>query len=276
MPAAPTGFAMVDFPGGRVSVGAADLTSKESPPHDVELGPFALGDRCVSAADFTAFLRDSPEGVDHTMVDCIDPAFVVHRAEGFEVRAGCDDFPMIQVSWWGAAAYCGWLSHAEGLRPVYDVAARTCDLSADGYRLPTESEWEAACRVGFPDGVVPGPDDCNSADAGPQVRAQRASQTSAGAFAPGHPAPVRVGSLPADAAGLHEMLGNLREWCHDRYGPYGAAAVTNPVGPERGAFRVVRGGCFTDAAATLGPAARMSAFQDTRCEIYGFRVARSR
>jgi formylglycine-generating enzyme required for sulfatase activity len=274
MPAAPSGFAMVDFPGGRLTVGASDLTAKESPPHDVELGPFALADRCVSAADFTAFLQDSPAGVDHTMVDCIDPAFVVHRAGGFELRPGCGDFPMIQISWWAAAAYCAWLSRAEGLLPVYDLAARSSDLSADGYRLPTESEWESACRAGVPDGTLPGPDACNSADAGPLCRRLRASETAAGAFRPGHPAPVRVGGLPADAAGLHEMLGNLREWCHDRYGPYQAGPLRNPAGPERGAFRVVRGGSFIDPAATLGPAVRMSAYQDTKCEVYGFRVAR--
>lgn len=276
MPVALTGFSLVDFPRHRLTVGADGVTEKERPPHVVELDAFALGDRCVSAADFAAFLQDSPDGVDHTMVDCIDPAFVVHTAAGFELRPGCGDFPMIQVSWWGAAAYCSWLSRAEGLRPVYDVAARSVDLTADGYRLPTESEWEAACRVGYPDGTVPGPDDCNSADAGPRCRELRASRTAAGAFPPGHPSPVPVASLPADAAGLHEMLGNLREWCHDRYGPYGGGAERNPIGRERGSFRVVRGGSFIDAAAGLGPAARMSAYENTRCEIYGFRVARRR
>ena len=273
----PPTFSLVDFPGGRLTIGSDTLTAKESPEHEVELDPYALGDRCVSAADFHAFLRDAPGDVDHTMIDCIDPAFVVHRAGGFQLRPGCGDFPMIQISWAAAAAYCDWLSRAEGLRPVYGAAGRSAgrsaDLSADGYRLPTEAEWEAACRAGRPSAA---PDACNCADAGPPVRKLRAGEALAGAFSPGDPAPVPVGSLPADAAGLHEMLGNLREWCQDRFGPYGPEPARNPAGAARGAFRVVRGGSFVDAADTLGPASRMAAYEDTKCEVYGFRVARPR
>lgn len=267
---------MIDFPGRALTVGSAGGTSREQPPHEVEIDAFALGDRCVNAADFAVFLRDAPGAVDHTLVDCIDPGFVVHRAGRFELRPGCADFPMIQVSFWGAAAYCNWLSRTEALRPVYDLAARRADFDADGYRLPTEAEWEAACREGRPDGAVPEPDECNSADAGPACRKLRAGETLAGNFLPGHPAPVPVGSLPADHAGLFEMLGNLREWCQDRFGPYGGEPQRNPRGPERGAFRVVRGGSFIDPADTLGPATRLAAYEDTKCEVYGFRVARPR
>ena len=276
MTVAPPRFALIDFLGGVLRVGAADLSAKESPVHEVTLDPFAVADRCVSAADFAACLLDAPADVDHTMIDCIDPAFVVHRASGFELRPGCDDFPMIQINWWAAAAYCSWLSRREGLRPVYDVVTRSVDLAADGYRLPTESEWEAACRAGWPDGAFPAPDACNSADAGPGCRALRAGERWVGAFSPGQPAPVPVGSLPADAAGLYEMLGNLREWCHDRFGPYGPDPARNPTGVDRGSFRVVRGGSFVDPADTLAPAARMAAYEETKCEVYGFRVARSR
>ena len=265
------GFTMVGFPGQVYTAGSANSTSREQVPHEVTVDAFLLGDRCVSAADFAVFLRDGAEDLDHTMIDGIDPGFVVHQAGGFLLRSGCGDFPMIQISFWAAAAYCNWLSRLEGRRPVYDVAARAADLDRDGYRLPTEAEWEAAARAG---GARPDPDTCNSADAGPGVRALWAAETLAGAFLPGHPAPVPVGSLPVDAAGLHEMLGNLREWCHDRFGPYRSEAVRNPRGAPRGSFRVVRGGSFIDPAAELGPATRMAAYEDTKCEVYGFRVAR--
>jgi formylglycine-generating enzyme len=269
-------LSMVEFSGRVLTVGSTQLTSREHPPHEVEVDGFSLGDRCVSAADFHAFLRDAPGDVDHTLIDCIDPCFIVHRAGGFVLRPGCGDYPMIQISFWGAAAYCNWLSRVEGLRPVYDLESRSADLDVDGYRLPTEAEWEAACWEGHPEGTTPHADACNSADAGPMCRKLRAGETLSGNFLPGQPAPVPVASLPADAAGLHEMLGNLREWCHDRYGPYGPERLRNPSGASRGAFRVVRGGSFIDPAETLGPASRMAAYEDTKCEVYGFRVARPR
>ncbi|WP_179166670.1 SUMF1/EgtB/PvdO family nonheme iron enzyme [Streptomyces sp. CB03238] len=263
---------MVDFPGRRFTVGSPDPAHHAEPMHEVEIASFRLADRCVSAADFHAFLRDAPHDIDHTLIDCIDPAFIVNRAGAFELRPGCGDFPMIQISYWGAAAYCNWLSRLEGLGPVYDLGARTADLGRDGYRLPTEAEWEAACRDGRPDGSPPGPEECNSADAGPACRALRAGETQAGTFLPGTPAPVPVASLPPDAAGLHQMLGNVREWCHDRFGGYAPGYQRHPVGASRGAFRVVRGGSFADPAEAIGPASRMAAHEDTRCEVYGFRV----
>ncbi|HSV65242.1 MAG TPA: SUMF1/EgtB/PvdO family nonheme iron enzyme [Mycobacteriales bacterium] len=269
-------FTMIGFPARVLTIGSVDLTASEQLPHEVELDAFALGDTCVTAADFHAFLRDAPADVDHAMIDCIDPCFVVHRADGFQLRPGCGDYPMIQISFWAAAAYCNWLSRNEGLRAVYDIGARSADLDLDGYRLPTEAEWEAACRDGYPDGAVVDPDGCNSADAGPACCKLRAGETLAGNFLPGHGAPVPVASLPPDAAGLHEMLGNLREWCQDRYGAYVPGRQRNPRGAARGAFRVVRGGSFIDPADSLGPASRLAAYEDTKCEVYGFRVARPR
>ncbi|MGI8665405.1 MAG: formylglycine-generating enzyme family protein [Jatrophihabitans sp.] len=293
-------FSMLEFAGRRLTLGgppAASQPADADPGLDqaieVEIDAFSLADRCVSAGDFYAFLSEvSGGGLDHTQIDCIDPCFIVHRAGGFALRPGCADFPMIQISFWAAAAYCNWLSRVEGLAAVYDVAARAADLDLDGYRLPTEAEWEAACWQGHPDGALPAPDRCNSADAGPTCRALRAGAAGAGNFVPGQPGPVPVAALPADAAGLYGMLGNLREWCQDRYASYSAAGYSsashsssasggvlplrNPRGASRGAFRVVRGGSFIDPAAGLGPASRLAAFEDTRCEVYGFRVARAR
>ncbi|MFL6164583.1 MAG: formylglycine-generating enzyme family protein [Jatrophihabitantaceae bacterium] len=262
---------LIDFSPRLLSVGSADGTAREQPVHEVEIDAYALADRCVSAADFYAFIRDAPAQIDHSLIDCIDPCFVVHRAGGFELRPGCADFPMIQLSFWAAAGYCNWLSRAEGLRSVYDVGARTADLDNDGYRLPTEAEWEAACQAGQPAVEL-----ANTADADHACRAVQAGESAAGNFRPGEPGPVRVAALPADAAGLYGMLGNVREWCHDRFGPYRSGRQRNPTGADRGAFRVVRGGSFIDPASTVGPTSRLAAHEDTKCEVYGFRVGRSR
>ncbi|MFD5076467.1 formylglycine-generating enzyme family protein [Streptomyces sp. NPDC058371] len=268
-------FTMVKFAGRRLTIGSSDPDHHAEPPHEVEIDAFRLADRCVSAADFVQFLQDeAAEPLDHTLIDCIDPAFIVHRAGAFELRPGCGNFPMIQISYWGAAAYCNWLSRSEGFPLAYDLEQRTADLAGGGYRLPTEAEWEAACQEGRPEDPQLAPDAHNSADAGPACRALRAGETLAGGFLPGSPAPVPVASLPPDAAGLHQMLGNVREWCHDRFGAYDAEFQRNPVGSARGAFRVVRGGSFVDPAHTLTATTRTAAHEDTRCEVYGFRVVR--
>ncbi|GGM34080.1 hypothetical protein GCM10011608_18200 [Micromonospora sonchi] len=269
-------FSMTAFPARRLRVGSSTLTAREQPPHEVHVDAYELGDRCVSAADFHAFLRARPDDANHLDIDCIDPCFIVHRADGFALRPGCADFPMIQISYWAAAAYCNWLSQLEGRRVVYDLRSREADLDAEGYRLPTEAEWEAACRNGHPAELVTPGDTVNTADAGPACRRLRAGETLAGNFLPGQPAPVPVAGLPADAVGLYGMLGNVREWCHDYYGPYGPEFRRNPAGARKGSFRVVRGGSFVDPATDVGPASRMAAYEDTKCEVYGFRVARSR
>jgi sulfatase modifying factor 1 len=263
-------FSMIDFPAAEFVLGSDVPADRALPPHEVSVDAFSLADRCVSAADFLAFLQAFP--LEHTLIDCIDPCFIVHRATGFELRPGCADYPMIQLGFWGAAGYCNWLSRSEGRTEVYDLAGRNADLSSDGYRLPTEAEWEFACRTGHSDELR----EVNSADAGPNCQALRANASAAGNFLPDQPGPVAVAALPADAAGLYQMLGNVREWCQDRFGPYPASPQHNPSGPGRGAFRVVRGGSFLEDRRSLGPAGRLAAFEDTRCEVYGFRVARSR
>lgn len=265
---------MIPIDGGTYQLGSDFGDPRIGPCYEVELDPYLVGDRCVTAADFLEFLQAGAPDVDHTMVDCIDPCFVVHRRGGFVLRGGAADFPMIQVSFWGAAGYCNWISRAEGLSPVYDMASRGADLDQDGYRLPTEAEWEVACRLGQRS-LVESPDACNTSDAGPECLALRAGRAGVGAFGVDAPSPVPSGSLSADGVGLHEMIGNIREWCHDRYRPGPPVIRKNPAGPARGAFRVVRGGAFIDSFASSGPSVRQAAYEHTKCEVYGFRVARA-
>ncbi|MBM0230686.1 SUMF1/EgtB/PvdO family nonheme iron enzyme [Micromonospora sp. STR1_7] len=269
------GFNLIEFGARTFEMGFPERAFRAAPVHEVTLDAFLLGDRCVSAGDFARFLADTPGAVDHMMIDCVDPGFFVHRAAGFVLRPGCADFPMIQISFWAAAAYCNWLSDAEGARRVYDVAARTVDYTADGFRLPTEAEWEAACRVGWGAAPAVDPDLHNSLDAGSRMAAMRAGVSLAGNFSSAEPTPVPVTAPVPDAAGLHHMLGNVREWCQDRFGPYRSDPVSNPHGPAEGSFRVVRGGSYGEALATMSAVSRLAAFEGTRCEVYGFRVARS-
>jgi len=123
------------------------------------------------------------------------------------------DEPMTEVSWHGAAMYCNYLSEMEGLQSVYNLDTWEVDWNANGYRLPTEAEWEYACRAGTQTRYYWGNDP-----------SYKVSQT-----------------IPNDF-GLYNMSGNVYEWCQDWYGSYSDSNQTDPIGPSSGSNRVLRGG----------------------------------
>ena len=155
-----------------------------------------------------------------------------------------DDEPVVQVSWDDAVAFCEWLSRVEG-RP---------------FRLPTEAEWEYACRARTDTRWSTG-DDPDSL--------QEFAWTLKNAGGSFH----KVGSKRPNPFGLHDMHGNAWEWCSDRFAEYGAAAVVDPEGPPSGEARVLRGGSFDwDKVERTRSASRHAYPQYLPYYNYGFRV----
>jgi formylglycine-generating enzyme required for sulfatase activity len=175
---------------------------------------------------------------------------------------GADDDAVTRVSWNDAVQFCEWLSAKEGKT----------------YRLPTEAEWEFACRAGtatlfhtgdalpagfhqwpadtglrdrfFPDGKLP-----------PEFRATGGKDVS-----------LRVAQTPPNAWGLFDMHGNVAEWCADWHGPYEAAEQIDPMGRSDGDFRVIRGGSHSVQTRMLRSANRSAWLPETSSEKIGFRV----
>jgi eukaryotic-like serine/threonine-protein kinase len=178
---------------------------------------------------------------------------------------GIDAAPMESVTWLDAIHFCNALSEAEGLRPYYRIdGERVTGHGGPGYRLPTEAQWEYACRAGHSERYSFGDD--------PALLPQHAwfQENSRDSVQP-------VGQWPANRFGLHDMHGNVWEWCWDWYGPYEPSACLDPAGPERGTTRVLRGGSWYDPPPSLCSSARlwwepndtvMTAWK------FGFRVAR--
>jgi len=176
---------------------------------------------------------------------------------------GSDDLPVDRVSWLDAVAFCNTLSTREKLTPYYRVNGWAVTIAGgNGYRLPTEAEWEYACRAGTTTIYSFGND---------------ASQLGDFAwFGPNSHGRTSVGQKPANAFGLCDMHGCVFEWCWDGFDPryYSQSPPDDPTGPSAAPNRVHRGGGCTHGPESARSADRASGTPDFRNLALGFRVAR--
>ena len=158
-----------------------------------------------------------------------------------------EDCPVEQVSWGDAQEFITKLNQME---------------KTDKYRLPTEAEWEYACRAGSTTRFCFGNDEAGLGEYG-WYRDNFRGKT--------HP----VGKKKPNAWGLYDMHGNVWEWCQDWYGEYPAGSVSDPTGPHSGTYRVLRGGSWYEDARSARSALLDSGDPDNRDNDTGFRVARA-
>ena len=177
-----------------------------------------------------------------------------------------DEHPVVRVSWYGAAAFCNWLSLMQGLTPCYDMNAAGWPLAAapptpDGYRLPTEAEWECAAAwdgtrhwtYGFTSDTLEGKARANYFDGVPDFMNPLGLATMPYTSPVGWYNGINVspnGNVQTvdshSPAGCYDMSGEVWQWCGDWYSEayYGASAAANPAGPASGSARVLRGGSW--------------------------------
>ena len=184
--------------------------------------------------------------------------------------------PVQGVSFLDAVRFCNQLSELDGLTPAYTVEGVTVtwDAQSDGYRLPTEAEWEFAAAAGVP-AVWSGAEQPDGACAFANVADQALGAEGGFPCSDGHPSKATVGSKQANAWGLHDMTGNVWEWVWDLHAPHPETEVTDPPGASEGSDRVYKGGSWLDGPDASRIAARRHGHPGEISIQLGFRLARS-
>jgi formylglycine-generating enzyme required for sulfatase activity len=186
-----------------------------------------------------------------------------------------DNLPVERVSWFDAVEYCNKRSQKEGLTPAYSISGTgdnrtvTWNKSANGYRLPTEAEWEYACRAGTTTPFSTGNNITTS-----QANYDGSEPYNNNAKGEYRKKTMPVGSFAPNVWGLYDMHGNVREWCWNWYEYYSSGSQTDPVGPSSGSHRVLRGGSWLDDGWRVRSANRIFITPSGRGN-YGFRLVRS-
>jgi len=205
--------------------------------------------------------------------------------------AGNVNRPVEQVTWFDAIEFCNKLSVMTELTPVYTITGRTpatgypitsaavtANWNANGYRLPTEAEWEYACRAGTTTAFNWGTNFISSDQANYDASYVDEYNTVAGTY---RQTTTAVGTFAPNAWGLYDMHGNVFEWCWDWFGSYPTTAQSDYRGHDDGAYRVIRGGSWLDyEATTLRSAFRgnngPNSYNSNNYNIIGFRVVRNK
>ena len=292
------GVELVLIPAGEFLMGSPDSDSDadgdEKPQRKVKITrPFYLGKHEVTKGQFAKFVaaksyktepeRDGEGGWGYNPAtgkfEGRKPQYT-WRSTGWTPYE--DDHPVVNVTWNDAIAFCNWQSEAEGLTPCYRAdGASFVAVAGNGHRLPTEAEWEYACRAGTTTPYSSGNDPEALASVGNvadgTAKAKFSDWSSTIAAKDGFVFTAPVGNFKANAFGLHDMHGNVWEWCADWYDDkyYATRPETDPQGPSLGSYRVDRGGGWIGWAAGCRSADRGRDTPGNRSHDLGFRLARS-
>lgn len=291
----------VSLPGGTFLMGDTIDRLRDARPHQVTLSPYLIARHETTQQGWDAVVA---WGRGHGYTDL--PLSRGRRA----------DHPVCAVAWHDAIKWCNARSEMEGRTPCYyadqrkqevvrtghdDLTNRCVRWEADGYRLPTEAEWEMAARSGREGRRFPWGDEIThqhanySGTTDTSVPYDRSSHKGpAGIYAAAMPCTAPVGSFAPNEFGLHDMAGNVWEWCWDFYDKYygvpelhdeaftsmaltappSTVTLKDPHGPEFGSTSVVRGGSWRHTAAEARCAARYDLPGDGPSYHVGFRVVR--
>ncbi|MCR9051054.1 MAG: SUMF1/EgtB/PvdO family nonheme iron enzyme [bacterium] len=275
---------MLFVEGGTFQMGSSDSDAgSDEKPHTVTVDDFYLHRFEVTNSEFAEFLnakgRHEYNGAEWYDLDDED-ARIEQRSGTYTTKGSYGKHPVTEVTWYGAVAYCNWKSEALNLQPVYRISGTnvSADWNADGYRLPTEAEWEFAARSRGKDYKYAwgnGKPNGNIADE--SAKKENSGWTIWEGYDDGYPGTAPVGMFEQGTLGFSDLSGNVWEWCWDWYDSdyYKNSPSRNPRGPSTGSYRVPRGGSWGDAPAILRCANRSNRAPGRSSRYIGFRLSRA-
>ncbi|MBN2287828.1 MAG: SUMF1/EgtB/PvdO family nonheme iron enzyme [Candidatus Glassbacteria bacterium] len=233
------GINLAYIPEGSFRMGSTTGPSNERPVHEVSLDAFWMSVTEVTQAQYERVAGTNPSGI-------------VNETN-----------PVEHVSWYDAVLFCNLLSELAGFEPCYDRESWACNFSRNGFRLPTEAEWEYACRAGTSTKYYTGDLENDLSEAGWWSGNTDGSQQ-----------PV-AGKVPNNW-GLFDMHGNVFEWCNDMYDQdyYSVSPDHNPTGPETGYFRVLRSACACSSIIYQSSSSRGYSSPNYKGQTVGMRIVR--
>ncbi|MDP8211053.1 MAG: SUMF1/EgtB/PvdO family nonheme iron enzyme, partial [Candidatus Stygibacter australis] len=233
---------MVFVEGGTFQMGSSSGDDDEKPVHSVTVSDFYIGKYEVTQGEYEAVMGKNPSNF----------------------KDSGKDAPVEQVSWYDAVEYCNKLSDQEGLDRCYSGSGENikCDFDANGYRLPTEAEWEYAALGG-------------NKSKGYKYSGSNGLKQVAWYKDNSGSKTHSAGGKQANELGVYDMSGNVWEWCWDWKGDYSSGLQNNPRGSSSGSSRVFRGGCWSSYASYCRTAYRYIISPGYSFSYLGFRVVRS-
>ncbi|MEA1972662.1 MAG: SUMF1/EgtB/PvdO family nonheme iron enzyme [Candidatus Cloacimonadota bacterium] len=242
---------MIFVEGGTFQMGDRfnEGSSSELPLHNVTLNSFYMAETEVTQGEYEALIGNNPSQTSYGIGE---------------------NHPVSNLSWYDMIAYCNAKSTAEGLTPVYSGSGTgtICDWNANGYRLPTEAEWEYAARGGINEADNYRYSGChNEAD----LPDYAWYSSNGGSYC------KEVGTKQPNQLGLYDMSGNVYEWCWDCYDSsyYSSSPSSNPHGANSGSYRVFRGGYWYYSADYCRVAYRDGYYPSYSFLSLGFRICRN-
>jgi formylglycine-generating enzyme required for sulfatase activity len=226
-------FWMIQNPKGS---GEIPYYNPERPVHPVSLDDFSISMAEITQEQYSAVMESNPS-----------------------FFSEYTNLPVERITWYEAATFCNKLSIMTGRDTCYNLTTFECDFKSNGFRLPTEAEWEYACRAGTKTEYFFGSDSAGLKNVGWYLDNSN-----------GRTQQIRI--KEPNPWGLYDMHGNVSEWCNDFEVSYHCNSEKNPTGPEEGHYRIIRGGSWFNGPDSSRSAFRMSTFPAFGFNNVGFRI----